>query len=341
MKKYLFYGFVGSLITVGALLAVWLFLIFTNKPTVELIFGLLGGISLSFLLYYLIQKIIGLRELKESNTVQFYEQLGQKLNSWIGISDEKKQGLATGSRITLIFKGLITSWAMFGMFAVIGSMALFYATLLQVNKLETQNTIINEQNYLICQQNQFLDRANKFSDYNLEITRIDLSKNSLQEIIVEADAAYSSTSKCVNIRYYDDEFLNCIFNIENSMYGPIGEFLSNSSRAYSILPKPTDKFSNLDDSFESYFTKYKEIKAEVESKIDELKTGINLTEDIDISGLLLNDVQARLKTYLYNLDGLNTKMKSDLEVLNKGAGSARTVFDSANVTCSKKQINSD
>lgn len=189
-----------TFISVGLLLAVALFLVFTNQPTVALILGLVSGLTFAMVLVFGIHRYISFRkdqtDEQDENTpaVGFGELLAAKL----GINASVAQTKAVGQKIEFLIKGFAASWTLFGAIAIALSTALYYATVLQARQLEAQNTIVTKQTRLLCVQNNLSAKANRFALYQLKERKFAESSGALKALIEQFSESLRRVGRCEN-----------------------------------------------------------------------------------------------------------------------------------------------
>ncbi|MFT4810652.1 MAG: hypothetical protein ACI9LX_004020 [Paraglaciecola sp.] len=271
-----------SFISVGLLLAVALFLIFTNQPTVALILGLIAGLTLSMVIVVALTRFISFsKQRKESDKNSF---VGKFFNHW-GVDASREEINSFSNSVEFAIKSFAASWMLFGSIAIALSTALYYATVLQASQLEQQNSIVTEQNELLCIQNNLASTANKFEMYKITLEQSTTSVDSLLAIKDTLLSSFTRTANCVNS--------NCISNVDGMQIHEVNSDINLYGRAAFSLQK-----------FEEVLKSWKVIYPKT--------LGAFSIDDVEIKQQVFSDYRKELLLYVKIIDDEAQKHQKNL-----------------------------
>ena len=142
----------AALFVMGAVSAALILFISNNEKTVSFFLGALFGIGLLIAANYLMRHWLTYQESKTEKTETDSNTLIQIISTIISDKSDGRVPTREVERLTKkainIGAVVLSSWSMIGIFAIVFSVALYSATLLQVRKVDDQNKLITVQNDL-------------------------------------------------------------------------------------------------------------------------------------------------------------------------------------------------
>ena len=142
----------AALFVMGAVSAALILFISNNEKTVSFFLGALFGIGLLIAANYLMRHWLTYQESKTVKTETDSNTLIQIISTIISDKSDGRVPTREVERLTKkainIGAVVLSSWSMIGIFAIVFSVALYSATLLQVRKVDDQNKLITVQNDL-------------------------------------------------------------------------------------------------------------------------------------------------------------------------------------------------
>ena len=142
----------AALFVMGAVSAALILFISNNEKTVSFFLGALFGIGLLIAASYFVRHWLTFQGSDSKKTTTDSRSLIQTISRII--SDKSEGQIHAGEVEGLAKKAInigavvLSSWSMIGIFAIVFSVALYSATLLQVRKVDDQNKLITVQNNL-------------------------------------------------------------------------------------------------------------------------------------------------------------------------------------------------
>ena len=261
-----------TFISVGLLLAVVLFLVFSNQPTIALILGLIAGLALSMIAVVVIHRLVAFN--KKEPQDQHEDVLDKIFKKW-GLKATAEEAHSIKSSIELGIKSFAASWMLFGAIAIALSTALYYATVLQARQLEQQNTIVVEQNNLLCMQNNLASTANKLELYKISIEQASSSVGALNNIKDTMISSFTRIEKCesTNCRNNTDGLQIHEVNSDIRLYGRDAfsekQFNNIMSKWKELYPQTLGAFAISDvNEKQTKFKNYREFLSQSISIID-------------------------------------------------------------------------
>lgn len=250
------------LLAIGGVFTLLVLNVLANHLAVEVLLGVLIGITITLILLYGLRKLFDFSELFEGGTNSSYEIIGSKVLALLGVEQASQEEIVKkGKAVVGTIKMFFSSMALFSVFAICVSIALYNTSLLQVQKLEeqnklvtNQNLIVQSQNKLICSQNVLAEQANKLSIFTIESQRIDVMKKGLMANQHTYNQALNELENCLPISN-SLEFIGCARNAKHTFEEVNKSYTLNKPDAYLENNAPDEIFDNIVSSKEKVFKK--------------------------------------------------------------------------------------
>ena len=314
-NKAKFFQIAVTFTTVGILLAVILFIVFSSEPTVGLIIGIIGGLTIALLIAFASKKYANFKkDNKEGGSnSDINSSIGHVINNWLklSLSDEKCQKL--GANIENAAKGVIVSWSLFAAIAIALSVALYYATILQAKHMEAQNSIVTTQNRLACEQNNLSDKANRLDLYQLNLPIYTSTVHELRSLGDTFKDSLSRTEVCAEKGSIENNIEHCNDADETMMHEVNSDYRLRANSAFLETKEPTSL--------------YKSWKEEYKYILRNLKPILN------------SDLAQPYKKYRVALEKLSVYTDEEIARLNKKIIDERNDIEMGFEDCSVFKIN--
>ena len=238
-----------ALIAAGMILAYLLFLLLNNEFALTLIFGFLAGVLFVTFIFFSHKKYTDYTKDDSSIGSGFSSAFEAKAFSVLGIEKNEKNSNEVKFYIDKIFatvRFFFSSMTIFSVFALCLSIALYYSSILQLEK-------ISEQNRLVCSQNVLANASNKVALFSVESQRLDLSLKLLRENANVFSQSHRVFKVCRNhtkstegeFMFSTKNFYGCIEENFFQLKEPLLRYQENEPGAYLSSNPPEDEINDL------------------------------------------------------------------------------------------------
>lgn len=304
-----------ALIAVGMLIAYLLFFALNSEVTLLLILGFLVGLLFAVFLIFALKKYTAYTNENTQSESEIRTAVQSKVFGFLGIESNNENSNEIQSYIdksVSFIKLLFSSMTIFSIFALCLSIAIYYSSMMQLEK-------IAEQNKLLCAQNALAETSNKVALYSIQTQRIELSLKLLRENLnvisqskrkLNSCRDYTKSTEGKNL-FATDQFYECMESNFNVLEIPLlryqeneagaymsSEYMSTTSHEHSFenLQKSYDKlwsirhdenyktFDNLLRPFLSYMNELEDLANVTNSQINELTDQrLHMVSELNVS----------------------------------------------------------
>ncbi|CAH7377335.1 membrane hypothetical protein [Vibrio chagasii] len=238
-----------GLIAVGMVISYLLFLLFNNKFALTLVFGFLVGVIFVTFIFFSHKKFTDFTNNNSDTQGSFSTAFESKLFTIFGVEKNEVNSNEVKFYVDKVFSTIrffFSSMTIFSVFALCLSIALYYSSILQLDK-------VSEQNKLICSQNVLANASNEVALFSVESQRLDLSLKLLRENSNDFSQTHRVLQACRNhTRSVEGEFLfstndfyKCIEENFYQLKEPLLRYQENEPGAYMSSTPPEDEIDSL------------------------------------------------------------------------------------------------
>ncbi|HHF2979044.1 TPA: hypothetical protein ACPJ0Q_004673 [Vibrio diabolicus] len=238
-----------GLIAVGMVISYLLFLLFNNKFALTLVFGFLVGVIFVTFIIFSHKKVADFTNINSGTKGSLSTSFEDKLFKLVGVEKNEvnsKEVKLYLDKISSTIRFFFSSMTIFSAFALCLSIALYYSSILQLDK-------VSEQNKLICSQNVLAKTSNDVALFSLESQRLDLSLKLLRENSNDFSQTRRVLQVCRNhtrsmkgeFLFSTNDFYRCIEENFYQLEEPLLRYQENEPGAYISSTPPEDEINDL------------------------------------------------------------------------------------------------